>query len=163
MDEVRKNIMKVKAPFRQKLMTGCVCVLRIAIGCLLIWSSIPKIRHPYVFLSNVYEYELLGSKLGMVLAMILPWLELFLGICLVGGILVGGALLGSCVVFSMFTFAHASVLYRGLEISCGCFSSSSSEVVSYATLIRSIALLLTCIAAYPLGGEDTAKCQRHYR
>ncbi|MHC4739886.1 MAG: MauE/DoxX family redox-associated membrane protein [Planctomycetota bacterium] len=61
-------------------------------------------RQPYDFLSSVYSYELVGPRLGMFVVMILPGLELLVGICLVGGIFIGGALLTSAAMAAMFTF-----------------------------------------------------------
>jgi hypothetical protein len=110
-------------------------------------SSLPKIRQPYDFLSNIYGYELLGPKMGVLVAMTLPWLELFVGVCLVGGVLVGGALLISCGMGAMFTCVLASALVRSLEISCGCFSSAADKI-SYVTLIRAIVIMLLSAAAY---------------
>jgi len=150
---------------KQRLFSGCILVVRLALGCLFMYASLPKIRQPYDFLSAVYSYELVGPKLGMLVAMTLPWLELLVGICLVSGICVGGGFLISAGMAAMFIFVLSSALYRGLDISCGCFSSSSSEVVSYATLTRSIILLLACIAAYLLttglnnANETTAECK----
>ncbi|MFC1738396.1 MauE/DoxX family redox-associated membrane protein [Planctomycetota bacterium] len=117
-------------------------LVRLALGCLFIYSSLPKIRQPYDFLSSVYSYELVGPKLGMLIAMVLPLLELFTGICLVGGIFISGALLVSIAMATMFTFVITSVLYRGLEISCGCFGPSAKGMISYATLIRACIILL---------------------
>ena len=65
-----------------------------------------------------------------------------------GGIFLGGALLVSIAMAGMFTFALGSALCRNLDISCGCFSTSNSESISYATLIRSRVILLLSILAY---------------
>jgi len=128
--------------------TYLIFVVRLGIGCIFLWSSLPKIRQPYDFLSSVYNYELVGPKLGVLVAMTLPWLELLVGVCLVGGIFVSGALLASIGMSAMFTFVIASALYRGLEISCGCFSTSEIGVISYTTLIRTFMILLFSIAVY---------------
>jgi len=133
---------------RQRMLYAFTLVARVGLGCLFLWSSLPKIRQPYDFLSNVYNYELVGPKLGMLMAMTLPWLELLVGICLVGGIFVSGALLASVGMAAMFTFVLASALYRGLEISCGCFSASDTGIISYSTLIRACLILLFSLAAY---------------
>jgi putative oxidoreductase len=133
---------------RQRILYTFTLVVRIGLGCLFLWSSLPKIRQPYDFLSSVYSYELVGPKLGMLIAMTLPWLELLVGICLVGGIFVTGALLASIGMAAMFTFVLASALYRGLEISCGCFGASDAELISYSTLIRACLILLFSLAAY---------------
>ena len=133
---------------KQRLFSGFIFVVRLGLGCLFLWSSLPKIRQPYDFLSSVYNYELVGPKLGILVAMTLPWAELLVGICLIGGIFVSGALLVSIGMAAMFTFVLASALYRGLDISCGCFSASGAGVIGYSTLIRACAILLFSIAAY---------------
>jgi len=133
---------------RQRVAAGFALVVRIVLGCMFLYSSLPKIRQPYDFLSSVYEYELVGPKLGLLIAMVLPWAELMVGVCLLGGIFVGGALLASVVMGAMFTFVAGSAMYRGLEISCGCFSASSLEQIGYSTLIRACMIALISVAAY---------------
>ena len=135
---------------RQRIGNGLIFAVRLGLGCLLIWSSLPKIRQPYDFLGSVYEYELVGAKLGMLVAMTLPWLELILGISLVAGLFVGGALLATSVLMAVFTFAQASVLWRGLAISCACFSTSGPGLISYATVIRTGLLLITAVVGCAL-------------
>jgi len=139
--------MRFRMPSRETGLAGFVVVVRLGLGAMFIASSLPKIRLPYAFLSDVYGYELVGPKLGVLVAMTLPWLELFVGICLVGGIFVGGALLASAAMGAMFTFALASALYRHLDISCGCFSSGGGKI-SYLTLIRAIVITILSIGAY---------------
>jgi uncharacterized membrane protein YphA (DoxX/SURF4 family) len=123
-------------------------IVRVAIGCMFIWSSLPKIRQPYDFLSSVYSYELVGPKLGMFIAMTLPWLELAVGICLIGGIFISGALLASILMAAMFSYVLGLALHKGLEITCGCFGAGSTDIVNYTTLIRAIAILLASLGAY---------------
>jgi len=73
-----------------------------------------------------------------------------LGIGLLSGLFVGGAMLSCAVLMAVFTFVQASVLWRGLAISCGCFSTSDQGVISYATLIRTIVLLIVAIVGFLL-------------
>jgi uncharacterized membrane protein YphA (DoxX/SURF4 family) len=134
---------------RRTFCRAFVFVVRLSLGCIFLYSSIAKMRQPYDFLSDVYGFEMSGPKLGMLLAMVLPWLELFVGICLIGGIFVSGALLASIAMGAMFTFAISSALYRGLNITCGCFGSSSG-VISYLTLVRSGLILVAAVVAYLL-------------
>jgi putative oxidoreductase len=137
------NIQKTKRPISVFLFLA-----RLGIGCMFLWGSLPKIRQPYDFLSSVYSYELVGPKLGMFVAMTLPWLEIFVGICLIGGVFISGALLVSTGMAMMFTFVIGSALYHGLDITCGCFGASSTEIVNYSTLIRACVILLFSVAAY---------------
>ena len=140
--------MKLKTINRQRLWSGFTVAVRLCLGCMFLYGSLPKIRQPYDFLSSVYNYELVGPKLGLLTAMALPWVELLVGICLIGGIFVSGALLVSIGMGAMFSFVIGSALYRGLNISCGCFSASSIEQIGYTTLIRACVIMLLSIAAY---------------
>lgn len=141
------TIMKFDRRIKGRLLYVFTLVVRLGLGCLFLWSSLPKIRQPYDFLSSVYDYQLVGPKLGMLTAMTLPWLELLVGLCLLGGIFVSGALLASIGMAGMFTFVLSWALYRGLEISCGCFGSGT-ELISYFILIRALGILLISITAY---------------
>lgn len=125
-------------------------MVRLGLGCLLLWSSLSKIRQPYGFLGNVYEYELVGAKLGMLVAMTLPWLELVLGLCLISDLFVNGALLGGVILMVVFSFAQASALWRGLPITCGCFNPSSTELIGYISLIRTVLLAVAAVLGYVL-------------
>jgi len=122
-------------------------IIRLGLGGLFLWSSLSKIRQPYDFLSTIYNFELVGPKAGMLVAMVLPWLELLVAICLIGGIFVSGALLVCIGMSAMFTFVIVSALYRGLDISCGCFGSSA-EIINYYTAIRTSLILLVSIGGY---------------
>jgi uncharacterized membrane protein YphA (DoxX/SURF4 family) len=141
-------IMRVKPKIWKKILSGFSVIVRLGLGCMFIYSSLPKIRQPYDFLADVYNYEIVGPKLGMLAAMTMPWAELLVGICLVGGIFIGGALLVSIGLGAMFSVVLCWALYMGLDISCGCFSSSSAETISYMTLIRALVIMLLSGVAY---------------
>jgi uncharacterized membrane protein YphA (DoxX/SURF4 family) len=121
--------------------------LRAALGCLFIYSSIPKTLHSFEFLSDLYNYELVGPRVGVLVAAVLPWVELVTGACLVGGCFVGGALLVCCGMALVFIFAISWALWQGLDISCGCFGSGT-EKITYMTLLRAIGILLASVLAY---------------
>ena len=133
---------------KQKTFEDFLYVMRIAIGCMFIYSSLPKIRQPYDFLASVYSYELVGPKLGMFIAMTLPFLELIVGVCLIGGIFTGGALLAGIAMSAMFSYVLGSALYHNLEITCGCFGAGATEIITYKTLIRAAIILCACGLAY---------------
>ena len=146
--EEGKCNMKLNKTSRRKLIDVFIFIARIGLGCLFIYSSLPKIRQPYDFLSSVYEFELVEPKLGMFVAMTMPWLELFTAICLVGGIFISGALLATIAMGAMFTYVIVSAIHRGLDISCGCFGVSGTDTINYFALIRALAILTFGILAY---------------
>ena len=154
------NFNKITQITRKRFIPSFALVVRLVLGCMFLYSSLPKIRQPYDFLSNVYNFELVGPKLGLLVAMVLPWAELLVGICLIGGIFVSGALLVSIGMGAMFSFVIASALYRGLNISCGCFSASSVEQIGYTTLIRALMIMLISAVAYLIQIEINNSDQR---
>jgi uncharacterized membrane protein YphA (DoxX/SURF4 family) len=123
-------------------------VIRLSLGCLFLWSSLSKIQLPHDFLGHVYAYRLAGPVSGMLVSMVLPWLELLVGACLLAGVFVGGALLASLGMSVLFTFVLTSALWRHLDISCGCLSSSVAGKIGYMTLIRAIGITVLSAAAY---------------
>jgi uncharacterized membrane protein YphA (DoxX/SURF4 family) len=134
-------------------------VFRSGLGVVFLLSSIPKIHFPFIFLSNVYDYQLLGPASGAMLAIVLPWLELALAVALFAGILLEGAFLGSIVLTSVFIIAQVAVLHRGLSIGCSCFGSAQ-EPVGYRTLLRTCLVLGIALAGlwtqYRLSREKAA-------
>jgi len=139
--------MKSGRLIKERLLYVLLFVVRLAIGGMFLWSGLIKIRQPYDFLSSIYNYELVGPKLGMMTAIVLPWLEVLVGICLIGGIFVSGALLLSAGMGAMFTFTLFSALCRDLDISCGCFGANGGTI-TYFTLFRAFMILLLSMGAY---------------
>jgi uncharacterized membrane protein YphA (DoxX/SURF4 family) len=99
--------------------------LRLALGLLFLYASLDKIAHPQDFAVVIRDYRILPPALSNLPAILFPWLELFVGIALIIGVWKDGALLLAnlllLVFWSILIFNYA----RGLDISCGCFSSKS--------------------------------------
>lgn len=100
-------------------------VARLILGAVFIYASIDKILHPAAFAEAVYNYQILPDALINLTAIVLPWLELILGIFLAFGLLREGSV--SIVTLLLLVFLGAMVfnLARGLDIHCGCFSTST--------------------------------------
>jgi hypothetical protein len=127
---------------------------RVVLGGIFIWSAIYKIKWPYVFLGNVYDYEIVGPRFGILIAMVLPWVELFVGMCLLGNILTKGAILIATGMMGLFVFLHAFAIYNGLAIRCGCFGVIGVESVSYLSLFRNCLLLILCVICFGFGPDS---------
>jgi putative oxidoreductase len=121
--------------------------LRFAIGVLFLTASLSKIRHPYDFLIAFYRYEIVGPPLGRYVAIMLPYLQLVVGVCLLGGVFIQGALLIGAAMMATFTMAVSVVLYRRLAIDCACFGFED-EPVTVGTLLGNIATLVVLFAEY---------------
>lgn len=117
---------------------------RLAMAGIFIYASIDKIGQPAVFAKDIYNYQILPDSLINLTALVLPWLELFLGLCLLAGIWLPGAVLAMNGLLVVFLAALLFNTARGLDINCGCFSTGAEAAAMSTTyyLIRDIAFLL---------------------
>ena len=105
-------------------------VSRWVLGIVFIYASYDKILNPAQFAEAIFNYQILPDNFINICALTLPWLELLLGLCLIFGIFMPGAVLLVNLLLIVFMGALLFNLYRGLDISCGCFSTESGESVA---------------------------------
>ncbi len=98
---------------------------RLLLGGIFVYASLDKIAHPAAFAKDVYNYQILPDVLVHLVALALPWMELFLGLCLITGFWLPGAVLSANGLLLVFVGALAFNAARGLDVHCGCFSTGS--------------------------------------
>lgn len=99
-------------------------ILRLILGGVFAYASFDKILHPYDFAEVLYNYQILPDALINITAILLPWLELSLGLFLILGRFLRGAVFTANALLVVFFVALAFNLARGLDIECGCFTAS---------------------------------------
>jgi hypothetical protein len=92
-------------------------------GRFFLYASFDKILYPQAFAQAVYNYQVLPDGLVNLTALVLPWLELLLGLGLISGAWVPGAAVMSAGLLTVFIGAMVFNQLRGLDVHCGCFSS----------------------------------------
>lgn len=97
---------------------------RLLMAGIFIYASIDKIAHPAAFAKDVYNYQILPDVLVNLTALVLPWLELLLGLCLLTGVWLPGAVLAVNGLLLVFLAALVFNLARGLDVNCGCFGAA---------------------------------------
>ena len=102
-------------------------LLRLVFGGLFIYASLDKILHPSAFAEIIYNYQILPGAMINLTAIILPWLELVIGILLVAGKFMPGAVAICNLLLAGFWASLLFNMIRGLDINCGCFSTQSAE------------------------------------
>jgi uncharacterized membrane protein YphA (DoxX/SURF4 family) len=117
-------------------------VLRIVLGCVFIYASLDKIRHPDLFAEAVYNYQLLPEVAVNLVAICLPWVELLSGSLLVLGLWMQGSILILSGLMVVFIGALGINLARGLDVHCGCFITQSTDPITILTLFRDSLFLL---------------------
>ena len=116
-------------------------IFRLVLAGAFLVAGYLKARDPIQFLFDVRSFHLLPDPYAALVAMGLPWLEIFAA----SGVLVKRLYPGSLAVLSMslvvFIAAIAWSWHRGLDISCGCFGKSDEELSYSWHLVRNGALL----------------------
>jgi uncharacterized membrane protein YphA (DoxX/SURF4 family) len=133
--------------------------MRLYLAYIFIIACIHKIAHPEMFALDVATYDMLPLSLINITAIVLPWVELMAGIMLVLGYKTRAGALMVAGMMLMFIIALTAALYKGLDMSCGCFASQAvndEDPISYKTVLRDIvwiglALWVLIFDANPLG------------
>jgi uncharacterized membrane protein YphA (DoxX/SURF4 family) len=95
---------------------------RILLGSVFVWASWNKIFDPIAFAQAIANYQIVPPALGNPAALILPWVELVCGICLILNRWVRGSALIAALLLAIFIGALGYNIHRGVDISCGCFT-----------------------------------------
>jgi len=116
-------------------------LLRVIVGFVFIYAGILKISDPAGFSDAINNYDLLPLSIVNIFAITLPWIEVVAGLFLLFGISVKENSLIISVLLIVFILAIVISLGRGLNIECGCFSTSSGTRVGIIKLLENIILL----------------------
>lgn len=131
---------------------------RLALGGIFIYASLDKIAHPRAFAGIVANYAILPDWLVTLPALALPWLELLAGLLLVAGIWTRSAAATLSLLLLAFMLVLAFNALRGVDLSCGCFSTSAADKENAWVLVgRDLLILLPGIVILLFGREKEAE------
>jgi uncharacterized membrane protein YphA (DoxX/SURF4 family) len=116
-------------------------ILRMTIGIVLVWVSLGKLLDAQNFAASLDAYELLPLAAVNFTAIVLPWLELVTGLALISGIGARGAGLVATLLAAAYVVATASVVARGLDVSCGCFGEGGHHLTWWDVALCVVLLL----------------------
>ncbi len=114
--------------------------MRWFLGAMFVYASLHKIVEPAYFAKIIYGYYLFPAISINLIAIILPYVELFSGLALVLGIYPRSATILLNILLFTFIIALGINVVRGHEFDCGCFSFGKSGHTSSAKqlLVRDI-------------------------
>ena len=115
--------------------------VQIALGAIFVAAALPKIADPPSFAHMIYNYRILPAGLINISALVMPWVEIVAGLCLILGIWVKPARWIIAAMLAVFMVAITVNLLRGNAIDCGCFDLSAAGK-TYEERIRDMWLVL---------------------
>jgi len=116
-------------------MQAVVLVVRLAMAAVFIAAAIPKIQAPDLFAASVHPYEMLPAWGVNIMALILPWLELFIGVLMALGVWWRASAWWMVAMMVVFMGAFLIATARGLHIACGCFEVGTNAAPTPASWV----------------------------
>jgi len=128
---------------KAKIFATIAIIIRLLLGFLFLYSALDKILAPAKFAEVIYNYRLLPVELLNICAIIVPWIEITIGMTLLLGVWVtANALLLSGLTI-VFIGLLLSAIVRGLNIECGCFSlDAEGSLVSWKRIFEDVLILI---------------------
>lgn len=103
-------------------------ILALLVGAVFIYAGVLKTLDPLRFAGDISNYALIPWSLGVRVAFYLPWLEIICGLALIFQRFFGGAIVLTLGMIAVFIGATIWARARGIDVSCGCFGTVSSNL-----------------------------------
>jgi putative oxidoreductase len=116
--------------------------LRFYIGALFVYASIHKIQEPANFAEMIAGFEVLPYWSINVVAVFLPWVELWGGVYLLLGMFVRSSALVLGMLLVAFSVATLLNVLRGSNINCGCFLENANHPITGWSVARDVVWLV---------------------
>jgi len=133
--------MKLRINKLNKIYPFFIVVVRILLGIIFLIASIDKISDPASFARDISNYHFVPFGLENIIAIVLPWLELFIGLGLILGIMVDGASVISGILLFIFIILIFQATIRGFNIDCGC-GLKEGEMVGWRKIFEDFIFLI---------------------
>ena len=122
-------------------------LVRYLIGVVFLWACYSKILDPSNFSREISNYHAVPFGFENTVAIILPWLELFIGLGLIAGIYIRANVFISGFLLILFNLLVFQAMVRGFNIECGC-GLKEGQMVGYGKLFENFLLLAGCIFVF---------------
>ena len=100
-------------------------IFRAILGVVFIYASYEKILNPEGFSDNIHNYHITPVAVENLAALIIPWLELIVGVFLISGVFLEGATSITIGLYIFFIVILSQAVYRGIDVHCGCFKTEA--------------------------------------
>ena len=107
-------------------------IFRVILGIIFIYASYSKILDPAAFSKNIHNFHITDNFVWVenLVALILPWLELIVGIFLIFGVFLEGTTSITIGLYIFFIIILSQAVFRGIDVHCGCFKTEADTGVT---------------------------------
>ena len=120
-----------------------ILIIRFLLGLIFVYASYDKILDPGKFARDISNYHVVPFGLENTIAIILPWLELIIGLGIIIGVCINASVFISGGLLIVFIILIAQAILRGFNIDCGC-GLKEGEVVGWSKIIENFLFLGAC-------------------
>ena len=103
-------------------------LIRLFMGAIFIYASFSKIHDPALFSNMLHNYGVTPLAIENIIALTLPWIELFIGLGLIFEIKYEACLDISIFLIVLFILLILQAYLRDRSIYCGCFMGSDETM-----------------------------------
>ena len=140
-------------------------IFRIILGIIFIYASYDKILDPAGFSKNIHNFHMTPIAVENLAALIIPWLELIIGVFLIFGLFLEGTTSITIVLFVFFIAILSQAVYRGIDVHCGCFKTEADagttdlrfeliKRIGEDIIYLGMALIIKCKDKFTLQSKD---------
>jgi uncharacterized membrane protein YphA (DoxX/SURF4 family) len=129
--------------------TGGKMIPRLLVSLVFLVAGTLKLRDPLAFADGMAAFQIFPSWAINVLAVGVPYFEIFTGTGILCGRTRSAAALAACGLSVCFVVLYASALARGLDVKCACFGKW--EILQASTrvgFVRALVLLGLSVWVY---------------
>ena len=141
-------------------------ICRVFLGIIFVYASYEKILDPIGFSKNIHNYHITPVSVENLAALIIPWLELIIGVFLIFGVFLEGTTSITIGLLVFFIVILSQAVFRGIDVHCGCFKTEADAGVADLKmgLIKRIGedfLLLGMAFIYKMKNKITLSNKEH--
>ena len=137
-------------------------LLGVGLGGIFLYAAYGKLLDPRPLVTIIWGYRIVPPGPINLMAIYMPWLELLVGLGLLTGVARRAAALWAVALLIVFELALGINALRGVDVACGCFSSSADDVHNaWLLVLRDLPMLLAALIMllFPPGASRGARAR----
>jgi uncharacterized membrane protein YphA (DoxX/SURF4 family) len=120
--------------------------LALVLGGVFLYAAFAKVIDPRPLVTIIWNYRILPPGPVNLMAIYMPWMELLVGLGLITGFRRRAASLWATLLLFAFMFGLVVNAVRGVNVACGCFSTSATETHNaWLLVLRDLPMLVAAL------------------